>query len=75
MPFFLEKLLPFKNNDLDTAQLNRTYVAASSEPNRFEPEFTLSISSVNMDVRRLHAFIGIKMKTPIQQTKDGRHVL
>jgi hypothetical protein len=65
MPFLLEKLLLFKNNDLNTAQLNRTYVAASSEPDRFEPKFTLAFSSIHMDVRWFNAFIRIKMETPI----------
>jgi hypothetical protein len=57
IPFLLEKLLPFKNHDLNAAQFDRTHVAASSEPDRFEPKLTLSVSSVHMDVRWLHAFI------------------
>jgi hypothetical protein len=74
MPFLLEEVLMFENCCLNTPQLGGTDVTASSQSYGFEPILALTLSSIHMDMRRLHPFIGVKMEAPIQQTKNSGHI-
>jgi hypothetical protein len=58
---------------LDFAQFMGSDASAPSQAHAIEPEFTLAIGSPNMNVRRLTAFIGIKMKSVCADAQNRRH--
>ena len=68
-----EKGLVFENQALDSANVDCTHAPIFCQSWGRQPELAFAITSIDVNMRRLRAFIRVKMKPEPQKSENGWH--
>ncbi len=68
MPFLQKKILAFDNHRLDASQIGWLDAFATPQPDGREPELSFAVPGVDVNVRRLGAFVRIEVEAPAEKS-------